>query len=241
MKENKNIICILGGMGPQAGAKMLEVMISIAAREFGAKNCEDFPEIVLFSLPVPDFIASKKNLKKALAMLREKVQIVNEMNVSLIAIACNTAHILLNDLQRFSRVPFISMIDAVADKVEEQNLNRVGILASPSAIRFGLFQQALRRRGIRVIVPNRKQLTALEAIIRKVIAGTISGDDHQRLMVVTESLAQRGAQGIILGCTELPLIFPSKFPLPVFDSIRITAQALLSRCFDSHKKGVIIN
>lgn len=238
--KNKGAICILGGMGPEASARMLEVMVSMAARDFGAKNGDDFPEIVLFSVPVPDFISDKRKLPQALSMLKQRINFMNNMDVSSVAIACNTAHILLADLQKFSKVPFVSMIEAVGDQVESQDIGKVGILASPLTIGFGLFQGTLEKRKIGVIIPNKRQLTALERIIRNVIAGGVAKKDIQELVLIAGDLKRRGAKGIVLGCTELPLIFPQNFSLPVFDSIRIMARALLVRHFDStEKEGTI--
>ncbi|MBI4033323.1 MAG: aspartate/glutamate racemase family protein [Candidatus Blackburnbacteria bacterium] len=241
MNKNKGAICILGGMGPEASARMLEVMVSMAAQDFGAKNGDDFPEIILFSVPVPDFISNKRKLARALSMLKERVNFMNSMDVSSAAIACNTAHILLADLQKFSKVPFVSIIEAVGDEVEVQGISKVGILASPLTIGFGLFQRTLEKREIGVIIPNKRQLIALERIIRSVIAGCVTKRDVQELVSIARDMKRRGAEGIILGCTELPLVFPQNFSLPVFDSIKIVARALLSNHFDSRRKGGTIS
>lgn len=69
----------------------------------------------------------------------------------------------------------------------------------------------------------------LEQIIRNVIAGKNTRLDNLELIKIAKSLVNRGAEGIILGCTELPLIFPKKFEIPVFDSLEILARALLKR------------
>ncbi len=214
-------------MGPQASAKMLEEVVAVAASKFGAKNCEDFPEIILFSLPVPDFIAGQENLNKALAMLKEKVKVMNKMRVSLVVMACNTAHLMFDDLQSISKAPLVSMIEEVAGVINQQKLSKVGVLASPNSIKSCLFERALQKRGIAIIIPNENEEKELERIIRKVIVGQAKACDSQKLVIIANSLGQRGAEGIILGCTELPLIFPTKFNLPVFDSIKITAERLL--------------
>lgn len=66
--------------------------------------------------------------------------------------------------------------------------------------------------------PSKAQLHMLEMIIRKVIAGEIQRSDKMKLVAIAKSLEEKGAQGIILGCTELPLIFPKRFNVPVLDS-----------------------
>lgn len=60
MNQQKKVIGILGGMGPQASARLVQILVEMSTKEFGAKNCDDFPEIVLDSIPIPDFISDKK-------------------------------------------------------------------------------------------------------------------------------------------------------------------------------------
>lgn len=237
MKKVTGAIAILGGMGPEASAKMLEVMVSMATHEFGAKNGEDFPEIIVDSVPVPDFISSKKNLFLAKEMLAQRVKRLNRTNPSCFAIACNTAHILLDGLKKQTNVPFVSIINEVVKTVKQAGIDKVGVLATPIAIKAGLFQNALSRAKIEAILPENDDRNALEKIIRKVIAGELGKKEKRRLIQISSNLKKRGAEGVILGCTELPLIISKDPILPVFDSIEILSRALLVRFFDGKFKG----
>lgn len=231
MPKNKGAIVILGGMGPEASAKMLEVMISMATREFGAKNGQDFPEIIVDSVPIPDFISSKKSIALASKMLKTRVKRLATLDISCFAIACNTAHIMLDTLASVSTAPFISMIDATTQEVKKSEIKSVGVLATPSTIESGLYQKALQKLGIKIILPSNEQISAMESIIRKVIAGKNTSGNPKRLAQIADSLKARGAQAVILGCTELPLLFPKDFTLPVFDSIEILSRTLLGNFY----------
>lgn len=88
------------------------------------------------------------------------------------------------------------------------------------------------RKGGFIIRPNKKEAIELEIIIRRVIAGEVKRSDKVRLVEIAKSLKNRGAQGIILGCTELSLIFPKRFSIPVFDSLEILAKALLRKYYE---------
>lgn len=89
------------------------------------------------------------------------------------------------------------------------------------------------RKGgfIQIIKPSKKVTQNLEEIIRKVIAGENARKDKTALTQIAGSLKAKGIQGIILGCTELPLIFPKRFDIPVFDSLEILAMALLRKYY----------
>lgn len=75
------------------------------------------------------------------------------------------------------------------------------------------------------------QQRTLEEIIRKVIAGKIKRSDKVELAKIAKTLEKRGARGIILGCTEFPLVFPKRFDIPVFNSLEILARALLRKSY----------
>lgn len=223
----RSAIGIIGGMGPGASAYLYRLLIEKSVKDFGAKNNDDFPEIILHSIPVPDFISNNEKKSEALKMLKDRIEILNKTNISHLAIACNTAHILLPELQRVSSVSFVSIIDEVVAVVKNEEIERVGILATPSTLRSGLYQEALRKQGILPIAPNIKEYPMLDIVIRNVIGGKISNKDSQNLIKLTNKLKKQGAEGIILGCTELPLVFPRKYSLPVFNSVEILVQALL--------------
>lgn len=226
-KQNtKQIIGILGGMGPQASACLLEMLIDLSIKKFGAKN-DDFPEILLDSVPVPDFISNDSRKNESLKILKNRVKFFNTVNPSCLTIACNTAHIFLNDLQKIAKVPFISVIEEVVKAVTKSGLRKVGILGTPTTIKSKLYQNALHKFGIKSIDLKRNELGILERIIRTIIAGSSNHKDSAILLSVANNLRERGAQGIILGCTELPLIFPKRFDIPVFNSLEILAKALL--------------
>lgn len=236
MKEKikKKIIAILGGMGPQASAYLLDVIIGLSIKKFGTNN-DDFPEILLDSIPIPDFISNDSRKMESLRILRNRVKFLNIINPSCLVIACNTAHIFLDDLRKISKAPFISIIEEVVDAVVRTNLKRVGILGTPMAIKSRLYQKALHDLNIRCIEPKNDELKILEKIIRNVIAGLSDNNDNRMLISITNNLMKRGAQGIILGCTELPLIFPVKQNFPVFSSLNIIAKALLEKGGNIHE------
>lgn len=229
--KKKSAIGILGGMGPEASVYMYKMLIDLSIKHFNAKNNDEFPEIVLYSIPVPDFISSDKHKEEALFMLKERVRQLEYTNLSCLSIACNTAHIFLKDLQKVISVPFISMVEEVIEQVEKDGQKIVGLMGTPSTIRYQLYQSALQAYDIETIVPNNKKIDILEDVIRNVLKGKINKREEVRLKNVADSLKKRGAEGIILGCTELPLVFPLKYELPVYNSLEILAMALLRKYY----------
>jgi|SRR3989344_2220520 len=226
MKKNKALF-ILGGMGPEASNYMYETLIKISIQKFGAKNNDDYPEIILNSVPVPDFISSDKFKNKALKMLVERVEQANRLNISCISIACNTAHVLLEQLQKKSQIPFISMIEEMVKSVTKDKIKTVGLMGTPSTLRYGLYQEKLIKEGIDYVVPTANQINTLERVIRNVVAGKILKNDQDELKKIADFLRKKGAEAIILGCTELPLVFPKNYTLPTYNAVEVLSKALL--------------
>lgn len=226
--KQQSVICILGGMGPQASARLLTRMVDLCTIA-GAKEGRDFPEIIVDSVPVIDFISDTKNKEKALEMLRQRIEKLNAFSPTCFGIACNTAHIFLEELRLVADASFVSVIDEVALAVRRNRLKKVGLLATPTTIRSKLYQRELGELGIEIVMPNVEDLIGLERIIRKILAGKNRSTDLKILIAIAEKLHARDAQGVILGCTELPLIFPREFSVPVFSSIDILANALLHK------------
>lgn len=167
-------------------------------------------------------------------MLKQRVKLVSKGDISCISIACNTAHILLPELQKVSKIPFVSMIDEVAKKVEIDGKKNVGLMGTPSTIQYGLYQTALNKCGISVLVPFKRQIKMLEKIIRNVLKGKIIVEDSKNLTKIADDLRIKGAEGIILGCTELPLVFPkAKLSNSVYNCVEILAMALLQKYYNN--------
>lgn len=159
------------------------------------------------------------------------METISKDDVGCLSIACNTAHVLLPRLQALSDVPFISMIDETASKINYDGKKIVGLLGTPSTIKYALYQKALAKKGILTLVPTSQEITIIEKIIRNILRGKFLENDKRNLLVIANSLKKRGVQGIILGCTELPLCFPSKYSIPIYNSVEILAMALLRKYY----------
>ncbi len=231
MKSKQKIIGILGGMGPGASGYLYNLVNAIAVEKYGITKNEDFPETILYSVPVPDFISSSRNRNVALAMLQERVKKLNTFSIGVMGIACNTAHILLPNLQRISHARIISMIDEVCNAVLKKNPKKVGLLATSSTIRAGLYQSILEKRGITVVVPTKINQRKIDSLIKGILKGQIGSKQEKRLVTIANELVHQKVEILILGCTELPLFFPKKYSCPVLNSVEILAEAMLKASY----------
>lgn len=229
LMSNKTI-GIIGGMGPDASARLYQLMITMARDEFGVRKNEEYPELVIYSIPVPDFIADMSRAEEATFMLKARVRELSKLKLSYLALACNTAHTTLADLQQETEVPFVSIAEVIAEEARKRGYSRVGLLASPTTIYAGIYESELRARKIEIVVPDTESVEELGEIIEGVVAGEFK-PAKKKLLVMADSLKKKNVQALVLGCTELPLVFPQNYSLPILDSTELLARALLKRYY----------
>lgn len=188
-------------------------------------------------IPVPDFISDTKNLDTARKMLVSRVKGLNNLGVSVMGMVCNTGHILYQELSHVSGNKLISMIDVVAREANERNYKKVLVLATPTTIRLNLYKNALDKYGISSFYLGKIEQTKQEKIIREVISGEITEKQSHYLAKVTRKFVEQNyLDGVILGCTELPLVFPKNIFSNVIDSMDVLASNLLTKYYGVFKE-----
>lgn len=231
-KQNK-IIGLIGGMGPYASSYFYKLLLNKSSGNRGAKNNNDFPEILIDSVPVPDFISDIKNLKIAKKILIDRVKKMNNYGVNTISMVCNTGHILYDELVKNSKVNFYSMINLVSKEIVSRKYKKVGILATPMTIKYDLYGKELSKYGIEVFYSTKNTQKLHESIIRDMIAGIRITAKLNKLEKLTKKLIKKNdLNGIILACTELPLVFPKNKFTNVIDCMDVLADKLLERYYN---------
>ena len=225
-------IGILGGMGPQASAKLVELIIAQTPNFVSSPIDSDFPEIIHLSVPVPNFISSKKNMEKAKQILLKRTKLLELSGSTVNGIACNTAHLLLPELQASTSVQFLSIPKLVSERISKEGFNRVGLLATPNTLKSTLFDEAIDK-SVTLIRPTKSLSERLEKMIVKQLEGSIQ--DNDRLLfrkLVNNFLEANRLDAVILGCTELPLVFGESTDKTIIDTLQVLSEGLLS-CFFS--------
>ena len=142
--------------------------------------------------------------------------------------ACNTAHLLVPTLETRHNIHFTSLIDRTVKHVVKSQVKSIGIMASPTTIRTRLYEDELVSNGIEVILPSRQEIETIEDCIRKVICGHDATKLQNHLRPIIDSMMERGAKKVLLGCTELSVIFGHGTHKDLVDPLSIITCELLS-------------
>ncbi len=225
-------IGILGGVGPQATAFIYQKIIASAQRNHNAKNNDDYPDLVIASVPVPDFISSKEHLEEAKQMLIESAKGLEKAGCLALCIGSNTVHVLLNDIKDEVSIPFISMVELVGDKCKEFGYSKIALLGTPVLLSSGLYDESLKQKNIELIKPSEEQIEICDNVIRSVIAGSSEIPNRSGYVEVLSSMLDQGADAIILGCTELPLVLDYEaLGKRILSSDEILADGITEFCY----------
>lgn len=220
-------IGIIGGVGPQATANLYKEIIKYSNSKYNAVNNNDYPRIVIESVPVPDFIRDKKTIEEAKRMLIDAGMNLINAKCSTLAIASGTVHLLFDEIQNELQIEMISMIDEVVKFAVVKESNLLGLIATPTTINSKLFERKLNEQNIKVITPSPDELEVIEIIIRQVLSGQSSFTDKEKYRSIITRMLDTGADRIILGCTELPLaIHYNEYNDKIINAPKVLAEAL---------------
>ncbi|MBU0980763.1 MAG: amino acid racemase [Nanoarchaeota archaeon] len=212
-------IGILGGMGPESTAELYLRIIKLFQKKFGAKYDDDYPEMIIYNLPIPDVVEDPTRMQDIRDMLVEDAKKLEALGVDIIGVACNTVDFFMPVMREAVSIPILSIIDEIREKVKRKE--KVGILATEMAIKEGLFDSL----GPELILPTEAQRKLLTRIIMNILSGRRYSDDASQINTMVKSMQDDGADLVVLGCTDLPLIYRRR--KGVIDTIDILAEALV--------------
>ena len=222
----EKVVGILGGMGPEATADFFATVIALTP----AKRDQDHLRIIINNNPkIPDRTEAILTKDGSLfPMLVETTKNLERAGVDFIVIPCNTVHYFYEDLVREVSIPILHMIREVVYAVKAflPRCKRLGLIATTGTIASNLYQKEFLKVGVEVIVPDPQfQAKVMDAILR-IKAGQEKDRAREELVKAANLLIERKVQALILGCTEVPLVFKTgDFPVPVFDSSQALAEA----------------
>lgn len=221
---------VLGGMGPLATADFLQ-KLTLATR--AGRDQEHIPVVMYGDCTTPDRTAAVLGTGPSpLPQLLEGIEFLNAARVSAIAIPCNSAHCWFQEMAAASLAPVLHIVEASARQVQRNNrkTERVGVLSTEGTHRMGIYRQTLEKMGFQVVTPTEEEFEQLVSPGIADIKGNRLQEAEVKFDTAADRLLDRGAQQIILGCTEIPLGMRPRAlanPTTVVDSTQALVTAVL--------------
>lgn len=216
---------IVGGLGTETSCSFCLNVNHKIRRTHQAQ-----PHIVLDNVPMS--MEGEKSLKhgifskETVKLLEDSVQRLNNANASLIVIPCNTVHIFLSQLRERSNVPILSIIEETVKECQKRSITKVGVLSSTTTFKSGLYTKVLKEEGIECVDLTHEQQEFVSECILRIVNGEHKEEDSHKIIGIIEELKVKGAELVILGCTDLFLIVSeSESPLPIINSTEVLENA----------------
>lgn len=234
-EENKGILGVIGGLGPMATAYFMELVTGMTEADCDQQHID----MIVYNFPsIPDrtaHILDNTQPDPAVPMLGVGKRL-EAQNVACIAIPCMTAHHYRDALSRQISTPVLDGIAATAAYLKAQGITRVGIMATDGCIAGSVFQAKLEQMGMEWVLPDEIQQKNVMHLVYQNIKANLP-PEMDRFHAVNRQLREKGAQAVILGCTELSLIKRSYDIGPGYiDAMEVLAQQAVIRCGGKLKK-----
>ncbi|MDD8014690.1 MAG: amino acid racemase [Acidobacteriota bacterium] len=229
----KKTIGIIGGMGPGATAYFLGTIIRHTQ---AAKDQEHVPVLVWSNPGIPPRSeAILRGGRSPLPLLLEAVRILEKGGAGLLVMPCITAHYYAPQIKARAGVPFVDLIEESLGHCRKNmpGLRKAGLIASGGTAAAELFQRLFKGAGIEILMPRPlEQQQIVDAVFGKqgIKAGFTGVSAKRAIRRIACALVRRGAEAVIAGCTEIPLVFGDEdSPVPVIEPMRIGARTCISR------------
>ncbi len=161
-------------------------------------------------------------------VLLERTRLLKDAGTDLLLICTNTMHKFASDIATAAEpVKLIHIGECTAAEASRQGYKKVALLGTRFTMEEDFYRVKLEAAGLVVLIPEEKEREWINKLIfRELCAGIFKEESRRRIAEITEKLAEEGAEAVVLGCTELPLILtPEESPLPILDTMEIHAEA----------------
>jgi aspartate racemase len=189
----------------------------------------EFPQCIIYSFNYADIkkYNNTDNWEMTFQLVLKACNDLKQCGVTGIVLCANTMHRIADRLEKDTGLPVIHIATATATEIEKQRLKKVGLLGTKFTMELDFFKSKLIDKGIEVLIPNEDDREFLHHTIYDELGkGIFAEQTKQRYLKIIADLMNEGAEGIVLGCTELPLMIQqSDINVPIFDTTLLHSKA----------------
>lgn len=221
---------LVGGMGPESTIPYYHNIMYGVQKKLG-KN--QFPEISIESVDlfkVTGYCASKE-YDKLVDYLFKAIDNLTKAGCDFAALSANTPHIVFDELQKKSQIPLISIIEATAADVEKKAMKKIGLLGTVFTMEGDFFKKPFIEKNIEIVIPNSKERQYINnKLLNEVELGIVKEDTVGGFLNIARRMKEEDkVQAIILGCTEIPLVFKDvEVPVLAIDTMQVHINAIVN-------------
>ncbi|MFN2339707.1 MAG: aspartate/glutamate racemase family protein [Halanaerobium sp.] len=219
-------IGLIGGMSWESTVDYYKILNREIKKKLGEPHSA---EIIMFSV---DFAEIEKmqsagewaKLSKKMTKIAQKLE---KAGADMLLICANTMHQMADEVQQKINIPLLHIADAAAEKIESDGYKKVGLLGTKYTMEGSFYKNRINENyEIEVIIPEVEERDYIHQVIyQELVSGVLKDESREKFKEIIKTLKEKGAEGIILGCTEIPLLIKDKdSSLPIFNTTELHAK-----------------
>ncbi len=217
---------VIGGLGPETTAEFyLEII-------FGCQKLglPQRPLVVVSSVPLlleveRDLIESNTGKERYIPFLVTEAQRLEKTGVDFLVMPCNSLHVFINEIREAVNIPVLSIVEETISHLKANGFTKIGLISTSATVANHVYERKLAEATIEFVTPDELQKAKMDKIIQRLIEGQHLNKDREDILEVAYGLAAQGVDCIALACTDLQLLLPSSQQVPMFDTMKILADA----------------
>lgn len=219
-------IGMIGGTGWISTIEYYRIINEEVNRRLGGLNAA---QLVLYSINFAELHAfqQENDMLGIYFLLRNAALRLQQAGAEALLLCTNTLHMFVGDLQKEIPLPFIHIGTATGNAIKKQGLGTIGLLGTQTTMEQDFYKTKLAELNIKTITPEKKDREFIHnTIFQELLKAVFLPESREGFLTIIRSLHQQGAEGVVLGCTEIPLLIKQEdIELPLFNTLNIHAQA----------------
>ncbi len=220
-------IGLLGGMTSESSGEYYKLINLLVREKLGGIHSA---QLVMYSVdfaPIEDMMEAGE-WEQITAILADCARRIEKAGADFLVICTNTMHMLADDIQKQIGIPILNIIDAAAAEIKRRGINTIGLLGTRFTMEQDFYKgRLMEKHQLKVLIPSPEDITVIHRIIMDELStGVINDVAKKKYWQIINRLVEQGAGGILLGCTEIPLLVKEEEGnVPLFDTTGIHAAA----------------
>ena len=222
-------IGMIGGFGPESTLDYYRLLIE----EHRSKSKEEAnPEIIIYSMDINKLLklVGDKQWEKLTDYLIEGIKVLENSGADFAFISSNTPHIVFDRLRELSSIPLISIVEKTCEHIKKSGIKKVALLGTKFTMESDFYEKACNKEGLEIFYPNEKEQEYIQnKLMTEIELGQFLEETRQGLLcIIKRMIEDNSIEGVILGCTELPLILTKdEFGIHFFNTSKIHVESII--------------
>lgn len=225
-------IGMIGGLGPESTVDYYQRIIKLYREK---TNDNSYPNILINSINMTAMLnrLAEKDWDSLIDMLTNAIHTLSKAGADFAFISSNTPHIVFEQVQAASPIPLISIVEAARRYAQSLSLKKIGLMGTLFTMQSSFYQKEFDKADISLVVPTKQeQLYIHQKLMTEIELGVFLDSTRQELLkIIKRMITENSIEGVVLGCTELPLILTkAEFGIPFLNTTEIHVASILEEC-----------